>query len=151
MFDPGRGYPSVVPYLRYADPQRALRWLTDVLHAQEAVRMTLPDGRIGHAELTVGNAVLSLGLVSQTAPPAEQASRHTLRAMTLVFVDNVDHAVQRATAAGGALVDEATDQPWGLRQAIVADPEGYLWELSTHLHDVPVSTWGATAVGPLPG
>ena len=61
--------------------------------------------------------------------------------MTLVFVDNVDQAVQRALDSGGRLIDEAADQPLGLRQAVVADPEGYLWELSVHLHDVPVRSW----------
>ncbi|MGH3376382.1 MAG: VOC family protein [Actinoallomurus sp.] len=152
MFDPDRGYPSAVPYLRYVDPQQAVQWLTEVLHAREAVRMTLPDGRIGHAELTVGNAVISLGLAVEPGVPAdEQVSRDTLRSMTLVFVDDVDHAVRRAISVGGTVIDEATDQPWGLRQAIVADSEGYLWELSVHLHDVPVETWGATEVGPLPG
>lgn len=152
MFDPTHGYPNVVPYLRYLDPEQAAHWLTEVVHAQEALRMTLPDGRIGHAELTVGSAVLSIGLATQ--PPAttpQHVSRHTLRTMTLIFVDDVDQAVQRATNTGGLLIDEATDQPWGLRQAIVADPEGYLWELSAHLHDVPASEWGATSLSRLPG
>lgn len=151
MFDPRRGYPSVVVYLRYADPQAALRWLSEILGAREAVRLTLPDGRIGHAELVIGNAVISLGLAAQAPAPSEPVSRQSLRTMTLVFVDNVEQAVQRALRAGGSLVDETTDQPWGLRQAIVADPEGYLWELSVYLRDVPVHSWGANELGPLPG
>ena len=151
MFDPRRGYPSAVVYLRYTDPAAALRWLSDVLGAREALRLTLPDGRIGHAELVIGNAVVSLGLAAQAPAPTEPVSRQTLRAMTLVFVEDVDQAVQRALHAGGSLIDETTDQPWGLRQAIVADPEGYLWQLSVHLRDVPVHSWGATELGPLPG
>lgn len=152
MFDPDRGYPSVVPYLRYADPQRAVQWLTDVLDAEEAVQLTLPDGRIGHAELTVGNAVLAVGLATEPVGSAVQGTaRETLHTMTLVFVDDVDRAVERAIDAGGIVVDEATDQPWGLRQAIVADPEGYLWELSVHLYDVSADRWGATELGFLPG
>jgi hypothetical protein len=49
------------------------------------------------------------------------------------------------------LIDPATDRPWGVRQAIVADPGGHIWELSQHLHDVPLSAWGAEPVSELPG
>ena len=44
--------------------------------------------------------------------------------MTLVFVDDVDQAAERATRYGGSVVDPPTDQPWGIRQAVVSDPEG---------------------------
>ena len=151
MFDPVRGYPSVVPYLRYRDPVPAVRWLTTVLGAREAVRMTLPDGRVGHVELTLGNAVITVGLALGDAALPTGMSRRTLRAMTLAFVDDVDQTLERAVSAGGTVVDPATDQPWGLRQAIVADPEGHLWEVSTHLRDVPVAAWGAIGIAPLPG
>lgn len=150
MFDPTRGYPAVVPYVRYSDPARAALWLIDVLGAREAVRMTLPDGRVGHIELVIGPAVLSLGLSNGTRVGKRRPTRERLVAMTLVFVEEVDAAVDRALAAGGELVDAATDQPWGLRQAIVADPGGHLWELTQHLRDVPPSAWGAEQISELP-
>jgi uncharacterized glyoxalase superfamily protein PhnB len=61
-----------------------------------------------------------------------------LTAMTPVFVDDVDAAVEQARvrAGGGVLVDPAADQPWGLWQAVVADPGRHLWELSGRLRDV---------------
>lgn len=68
--------------------------------------------------------------------------------MTLVFVDDVDAAVKRALADGGKLVDPANDQPWGLRQAIVADPEQHLWELSAYLREVEPAEWGAAITDP---
>ncbi|HZZ48236.1 MAG TPA: VOC family protein [Pseudonocardia sp.] len=71
--------------------------------------------------------------------------------MTLDFVTDVDHAAQRAVNAGGALIDDPTDQPWGLRRAIVADPEGYLWEFTAHPHDVPLGGWGASELNRLHG
>jgi PhnB protein len=70
--------------------------------------------------------------------------------MTLVFVDDVDEASARATREGGSLIDPPTDQPWGLRQAIVSDPEGHLWELSRFQHDVTPEQWGAKQVSELP-
>jgi PhnB protein len=71
--------------------------------------------------------------------------------MTLVFVDDVDEVVAKATQYGGSVIDPPTDQPWGLRQAIISDPEGYLWEPSRHLRDVPPECWGASQFGNLPG
>jgi uncharacterized glyoxalase superfamily protein PhnB len=67
--------------------------------------------------------------------------------MTLVFVDDVDAVVERAIVHGGAVVDGPTEQPWGLRQAVVRDPEGYLWEPAQHVRDVDPKTWGAELLG----
>lgn len=144
MFDPAQGYPSVVPYHRYLDPVAAVRWLEAVLGATEVVRMTVPDGRIGHAELTIGRSVIAVGLALAPAPERDDpVTRSTLRSMTLVFVADVNETVRRVPEHGGSIVDQPVDQPWGLRQAVVADPEGYLWEPSVHLRDVPPEHWGA--------
>jgi PhnB protein len=150
MFNPRRGYPGVVPYVRYTDPASAAGWLINVLRAREAVRMTLPDGRVGHIELTLGRAVIALGLLSDPSE-ATIPTRQTLSAMTLVFVADVDAALERALSSGGELIDLAADQPWGLRQAIVADPGGHHWELSQHLRDVSLADWGAENISELPG
>ena len=152
VFDPSRGYPRVVPYHRYTDPQIGIDWLTKVLGAAEVLRMTTPDGRVGHAEFLLGSSVVSLGL-ALTPPTASDPAedRYTLREMTLVFVDDVDAVVERAVARGGVVVDDPTHQPWGLRQAIIRDPEGYLWEPAQHVRDVEPSAWGAQLLGPMPG
>ncbi len=152
MFDPARGYPSVAPYLRYSDPSRAIDWLIKVLGARVALKLTLPDGRIGHAEMVTGQSVIAVGVALAPPPPVDpREDRYTLRQMTLVFVEDVDSVVQKATENGGTVVDDATDQPWGLRQAVIRDPEGYLWEPSHHLRDVEPSAWGAELVSTLPG
>lgn len=151
MFDPAHGYPMVVPYLRYPDPERAVRWFAATLGARVAVRMTMPDGRTGHAELVLGSSVFSLGLLDKAEPERSLPTRQSLSSMVIAFVHDVDAAVERGLAAGGELIDPPTDQPWGLRQAIVADPGRHLWELSQHLRDVPPSDWGAEQVSDLPG
>jgi PhnB protein len=152
MFDPALGYPRVVPYLRYVDSGLAVRWLVDVLGANEALKMTLPDGRIGHAELTIGESVIAVGVAMEPPPTTgEPVTRTTLRTMTLVFVEDVDDVAVKAARHGGSLIDPPTDQPWGLRQAIVRDPEGYLWEPTAYLRDVAPESWGAARVGRLPG
>ena len=148
VYNPRHGYPSVVPYVRYRDPIAAISWLSAVVGAREAVRMTLPDGRIGHAELLVGDHVITLGLAVAEGEMDRPVDRNAVRAMTLIFVPEVDASTERAVELGGAVVDAPSDMPWGLRQSIVTDPEGHVWELSTHQRDVPAQTWGAELTGP---
>jgi hypothetical protein len=71
--------------------------------------------------------------------------------VTLIFVDDVDATIDRVAAVGGSIVQEPTDQPWGLRQAVVADPEGQRWKISQHLRGAPPREWGAEQLGPMPG
>lgn len=147
MFDPRAGYPSIVPYMRYRDPAAAITWLSAVLGTHEAIRMTLPDGNIGHAELVFDSHVIAVGLAptgNGSTPPGDRSS---VLAMTLVFVADVDAATTTAVSLGGTVVDPPTDMPWGLRQSIVADADGPVWELSNHHHDVPLTDWGAQQTG----
>lgn len=144
MYDPARGYPRVAPYVLYRDPLAAARWLCEVLGFRQAIRFTVPDGGpVGHIELERGGAVIILGLAGSRFGNTSS--------ITLVFVDDVAAACTRATTAGGALLENPQEQPWGLRQAVVADPEGQRWELSQHLRDVDPAGWGAEQFGHLPG
>jgi PhnB protein len=111
MFDPSRGYPSVVPYVRYRDPAAAIDWLTAVLGAHPAVRLVLPDGRIAHAELRSGDHVVAIGLAATARTTSPPPGRDDVCAMTLVFVPDVDAATARALQLGATLVDDATDMP----------------------------------------
>ena len=139
MYDPQRGYPPVVPCLRYADPPRASAWLTAVLGAREIVRATLPDGWVGHIEMLHGTGVI---LLARGAGPGS---------LTQVFVPDAAAARDRAVAAGGSLVEDLADRPWGVRQALVADPEGHQWVLTQHVRDVDPADWYGTVHEPLPG
>ncbi len=136
MYNPNGGYPKVVPYILYADPAAAIRWLSDVLNLRETVRFTMPDGTVGHAELETGGHIVIIGL---------DGGRHRpVSSITLVFVDDIDAKYERAMRAGWSSVDEPNDQPFGLRQALIEDPAGQRWEISQYLRDVPPSEWGAT-------
>ncbi len=147
MFNPAKGYPSIVPFLRYRDPNAAVRWLCDVFGFTEAVRFTMPDGTIGHAELVYRGFVVSVGYAPQPMP----TEHGCVTSMVLVFVDDVDKTCTDAAAAGGTVVSAARDQAWGLRQAVIADPAGYQWELSQHQRDVASEAWGAELLASIPG
>jgi len=124
----GSAYPSVVPYVRYRDPATAIAWLCSVFGAREAIRMTVPESRVGHAELVVHSHVIAVGLSTEPSSGTGPADRNAVRAMTLAFVPDVDAATKRAVELGGFLVDPPTDMPWGLRQSIVSDTEGHVWD-----------------------
>jgi uncharacterized glyoxalase superfamily protein PhnB len=128
----------------YADPAAAVGWLCEVLGLREALRVAMPDGGVGHAELVCGDQIVMVGL-------AGGDRFGEVLSITLVFVDDVDATCQRAIAAGGTVVGEPLDQPWGLRQALIADPEGQRWEITEHLRDVRPETWGAEILAALPG
>ena len=143
MYDPKRGYPSLAPYLLYEDCTRAIRWLSDVLGMKEVLRYVMPGGKPGHVEMRHGDLIVMLGV---------KGSRFgQVSSITFVFVDDVDAACERAVAGGGRIIDPASDQPFGLRQAVVADPEGQRWSMSKHLRDVAPEAWGAELVGDMPG
>ncbi len=144
MYDPARGYPSVVPYILYADPPAAIDWLVDVLGLEQALRVAMPDGSIGHAELTLGNQVVMIGLAG-----GERFG--TVSSITLVFVEDVDATCERASAAGGSVIGQPVDQPW-----VFAKPSSPIRRAnagrspSTSAMSRP-GAWGAEIVGPLPG
>ena len=143
MYDPERGYPRIVPYVLYDDPRSAAGWLEKVFGMREVVRLQMPGGGYGHVELEIHGLIVMLGLRGGRFGDTSS--------ITMVFADDVDAECLRATEAGGRVVDEAKDQPWGLRQAVIADPEGQRWEVSQHLRDVQPSSWGAELVGAMPG
>lgn len=101
--------------------------------------MTLPDGRLGHAELSLGTGLITLGLITEPtdAPPVAD-TRAPLPCR------------RRARARRGRGAQRSSRRPafWGLRQAIVADPGRHLWELSAHVRDVPPADWGAKLIDP---
>ena len=70
--------------------------------------------------------------------------------ITQVYVDDVD-ARCRLAAEGGIVLDEPADQPWGVRQAVVADPEGQRWVLTQHIKDTNPADWYGTLLGPVSG
>jgi uncharacterized glyoxalase superfamily protein PhnB len=143
MYDPSRGYPVVVPCLLYDDLPAAAGWLTVALGFREILRATLPDGWTGHIELERDGFVLLLG--RRGGQFADSAG------ITQVFVDDVDAACAVGVASGGQLLDPAGERPWGVLQAVLADPEGQRWLVTSHVRDTDPADWYGTVTGPMPG
>ncbi len=78
-------------------------------------------------------------------------SSPTAPAITQVFVDDVEAACAAGVAAGGKLLDPAGERPWGVLQAVLADPEGQRWLVTSHVRDTDPADWYGTVIAPMPG
>jgi PhnB protein len=131
------GYPRVMPYLIVDGAAEAIDFYKSVLGAGERLRMPGPDGRVGHAELTVGDAVIMLADESPEMGPRSPRSIGGTPVMIYAYVDDVDAAFERATAAGATTLREVEDRFYGDRAGQLEDPWGHRWDLATHTEDVP--------------
>jgi PhnB protein len=131
------GYHTVTPYLVVEDAAAAIDYYKKAFGATERGRMETPDGKIGHAEVQIGDAVVMLSdpvPQGSTRPPIELGGTTS---SVLLYVEDVDAVVERAVDAGGIVVMEVADQFWGDRFGTITDPFGHVWSVATHVEDVP--------------
>jgi PhnB protein len=131
------GYHSVTPYLIVHDAAAALDFYKKAFGAVETVRMPSPGGKVGHAEIRIGDSVVML---ADEFPEMQHKSARTMGGSPIslmIYVEDVDARVAQAVAAGGKLVRPVADQFYGDRTGGVDDPFGYHWYLATHVEDVP--------------
>ena len=130
------GYHSVTPYLACGDAARAIDFYKAAFGATEVMRMPGPGGRIGHAEVKIGDSRVMLTDEYAEMSFVGPLSRGGTTVHMHVYVKDVDATMQRALAAGGKLVREIKDQFYGDRSGTLADPFGHVWHLATHKEDV---------------
>ena len=130
------GYPRLSPYLCIDGAARAIEFYTEVLGATEKMRMPGPDGKIGHAELALGESVIMLadehpdiGFLSPLRIGGTAVTLHT-------YVEDVDAVFERALAAGAKSLSPVENQFYGDRSAQFEDPFGHRWSIATHVEDV---------------
>jgi len=131
------GYHTVSPYLAVEDAATAIDYYKKAFGATERVRMEAPDGKIGHAELEIGDSIVMLAdpfPQASTKPPHELGGTS---AGVFLYVEDVDAVVKRAVDAGASVTMEVADQFWGDRFGSIKDPYGHVWSIATHVEDVP--------------
>jgi PhnB protein len=130
------GYHTLTPYLIVKGAAAALEFYAKALGAQELFRMADPSGKVGHAEMKIGDSPFMLAdefpEMGAVAPPA--GGGHSVS--FLVYVPDVDAAFARALAAGAKAVRPVQDQFYGDRSGTLEDPFGHQWTLATHVEDV---------------
>lgn len=131
------GYHNMTPYLIVSGAAKAIEFYTKVFGATEKMRMPGPGGKVGHAELTLGDSMIMLAdehpEIGARAPSAYGGSAVSL----MVYVPDVDATVATATAAGAKIVRPVENQFYGDRMGTIADPFGHQWHVATHVEDVP--------------
>lgn len=133
------GYHTITPYLSVKGGAEAVAFYVKAFGAKELFRMPMPDGRLGHAELQLGDARLMLADEMPERPDAVAVSPASARGTTasfMLYVENVDAAFQRAVDAGAKVRRPVSDQFYGDRLGVLEDPFGHVWSLATHIEDV---------------
>jgi uncharacterized glyoxalase superfamily protein PhnB len=127
---------EVFAYLRVHDAAAAIDFYQRAFGAQEMFRLTEPSGRIGHAELRIGPAVVML---SDEYPEYQIHGPRTLGGTTFslhLHVDDADQLMARAVAAGATMLRPLKDQFYGERSGSVRDPFGHEWLLGHEIEKV---------------
>ena len=131
------GYPQVTPYLAVDGADAAIAFYRDVFGASERMRMPAPGGRIGHAELQIGDSLIMLADefpdMGVLGPRSVGGTPVTLS----VYVADVDAVFNHAVEAGAQVLRPVETQFYGDRSGQFEDPFGHRWSVSTHVEDVP--------------
>jgi PhnB protein len=129
-------YPPFTPHLASSDPEAALDFYTRALDAKETLRLTMPDGRIAHAEMDVNNAKITFGLAGEMFGLVAPDPDGPVQVVLTLSVPDVDAAYAKALEAGATSANEPADQFHGDRTAAVRDPFGHRWVFQQHLEDL---------------
>jgi PhnB protein len=132
------GYSTVVPYISVKGASDAIAYYKKAFGAEELLRMPMPDGKVGHAELKIGDSIVMLA-DEMDHPDAVAKSPRTLGGVTsglCLYVADCDALFNRAVEAGGKVRRPLTNQFYGDRSGTVEDPFGQVWTISTHVEDV---------------
>lgn len=131
------GYPQVIPYLSVEGANEAIGFYTTVFGAKERLRMAAPGGKVGHAELEIGESVIMLADVFPEMGGASPKTIGGTPVSVMVYVDDVDAVFGRAISAGATAERQVEDQFYGDRAGQFVDPFGHKWFVATHVEDVP--------------
>jgi PhnB protein len=130
------GHRSVTPYLTIRNAAEALEFYRKAFGATEHYRLMMPDGRVGHAEIGLGDSIVMLSdefpEYGGKAPGALGGSPVSMH----LYVGDVDAVFRKAVSAGASVRKPVMDQFYGDRSGQLEDPFGHLWWIATHKEDV---------------
>lgn len=131
------GYPRVNPYLIVDGGAEAIDFYKSVFDASERMRMGGADGKVGHAELEIGNSVIML---ADEHPEMDARGPMTVGGTPVslhVYVEDADSVFERAIEAGAEALCPVEDKFYGDRSGSFEDPFGHRWHVATHVEDIP--------------
>lgn len=129
------GFGSVTPHLKIKGASEAIEFYKRAFGAEERMRMPMPDGKIAHAELKIGDAIVML---CDEAPqwgvfgPGPQGAGVGMH----LYVEDCDALTAQAVAAGAKVTMPLNDTFWGDRFGKVVDPFGHEWSIATRIEEI---------------
>jgi PhnB protein len=133
------GYHTVTPYLACGDGAAAIEFYKKAFGAKEKVRMPGPDGKVGHAEVEIGDSRIMLTGEYAAMNFLSPVSRGGTTVTIHLYVKDCDALTARAVKAGAKLLRKVEDQFYGDRMGTVEDPFGHVWHLATHTEDLSMA------------
>ncbi len=130
------GYHSVTPYLIVRGGAAALAFYAEAFGAKERMRLDMPGGKIGHAEIDIGDSCVML---ADEHPEMGAVSPKTIGGTAVgmcLYVEDCDAVFARAVATGATVERPLADQFYGDRSGTVVDPFGHKWTIATHKEDL---------------
>jgi PhnB protein len=131
------GYHTATPHLIVKGAVAALEFYKQAFGATELLRMMKPDGRVGHAEIKIGDSPIMLAdefpEMGARSPESYGGSPVTI----MLYVEDVDRVFNQAVAAGAKVQRPVANQFYGDRTGGITDPFGHTWYIATHVEDVP--------------
>jgi PhnB protein len=126
---------TIIPYLAYEDAPTALTFLRDAFGFEERFRMAMQDGRIGHAEVALGDSVLFLASLWKEVGNMSPKDLPGVHCQLYCHVDDVDAHYRRARDAGATVINEPEDSGHGDRTYRALDFEGHRWIFGSPISD----------------
>jgi len=130
------GYHTATPYLIVNGGAQAIEFYKKAFGATELMRMPQPGGKIGHAEIKIGDSPIMLADESPAVGARSPQSIGGSPVSIMLYVEDVDKIFSQAVAAGAKVKRPVADQFYGDRTGGIEDPFGHLWYIATHKEDV---------------
>jgi PhnB protein len=130
------GYRTATPYLIIKGAAEAIEFYKRVFGATELLRMADPQGRVGHAEIKIGDSVIMLADEHPAMGYRGPRSLGGSSVSILLYLEDVDGVFERAVKAGATAQRPVADQFYGDRSGTLEDPFGHVWTVATHVEDV---------------
>ncbi len=130
------GYHSVTPYLIIEGAGEAIEFYKQAFGATELFRFAAPDGKIGHAEIKIGDSQIMLADAFPDMGYHGPKSLGGSPVSLMIYVEDVDTVFNQAVRAGATVKEAVSDKFYGDRIGTLTDPFGHVWHVSTHKEDV---------------
>jgi PhnB protein len=131
------GYHTATPYLILNDAAKAIEFYKRAFGAAELMRLPAPGGKIGHAEIKIGDSHIMLSDEWPEQGYKGPAALGGSPVSIMLYVNDVDATAAQAVSAGAKVTKPVQDQFYGDRSGTFTDPFGHIWHISTHKEDVP--------------